>query len=269
LWRAASECLQVFGGMGYMKDYPFERVLRDSSLCLIDVAPNYLLKMQIALTGLNFASKTLPEETRNMKSLLSPTKRLMWRHHSSDGRTMTQQPWKRSTYSPALTHKNICDELQSNIHPCMTDCARVVDFCVEKFRARLLALVAGMGNTLTEDELKLERIADACTKVFMMCAVLTRCNESVFSSSERETEREIETATVYINKCYEEVSEILFKLHPRFAMVREDYSDEQRKVSERVLRDREYIFSHPLQLAHKYVEHPKYLQALEKVLKLE
>ena len=204
-----------------------------------------------------------------MKSLLSPVKKLMRRHHSSDARNMMLQPWKRSNYSPALTHKNICDQLHSNIHPSMTDCARVVDFCVEKFRARLLALVAGLGNTLIEDELKLEGIAEACTKVFMMCAVLSRCNESVLSSSQREAVREIETATVYINKTYEEVSDVFFKLHPRLSMLREDYGAEQRKVSERILRDREYIFSHPLQLAHKYVEHPKYLRALENVLKLE
>ena len=41
LWRAASECLQVFGGLGYMKDYPYERVLRDSSLCLVDVVRKF------------------------------------------------------------------------------------------------------------------------------------------------------------------------------------------------------------------------------------
>jgi len=32
VWNATSECLQVYGGLGYMKDYPYELYLRDSRI---------------------------------------------------------------------------------------------------------------------------------------------------------------------------------------------------------------------------------------------
>lgn len=34
-WQCVSEALQILGGSGYMKDYPYERILRDSRILLI------------------------------------------------------------------------------------------------------------------------------------------------------------------------------------------------------------------------------------------
>lgn len=34
-WQCVSEALQILGGSGYMKDYPYERFLRDSRILLI------------------------------------------------------------------------------------------------------------------------------------------------------------------------------------------------------------------------------------------
>jgi len=48
----ASECLQVFGGMGYMKDYPMERILRDVRILSIFEGTNEILRLFIALMGM-------------------------------------------------------------------------------------------------------------------------------------------------------------------------------------------------------------------------
>ena len=34
-WTCVSECLQILGGLGYMKEYPYERYLRDARILLI------------------------------------------------------------------------------------------------------------------------------------------------------------------------------------------------------------------------------------------
>jgi len=31
-WLIVSDCLQILGGLGYMKDYPYERYLRDARI---------------------------------------------------------------------------------------------------------------------------------------------------------------------------------------------------------------------------------------------
>ncbi|XP_021339548.1 acyl-CoA dehydrogenase family member 9, mitochondrial-like, partial [Mizuhopecten yessoensis] len=34
-WVCVNECLQILGGLGYMKDYPYERYLRDGRILMI------------------------------------------------------------------------------------------------------------------------------------------------------------------------------------------------------------------------------------------
>lgn len=42
-WACVSEALQILGGLGYMKDYPYERYLRDCRILLIfEVSMNIL-----------------------------------------------------------------------------------------------------------------------------------------------------------------------------------------------------------------------------------
>ncbi|XP_043563918.1 complex I assembly factor ACAD9, mitochondrial isoform X3 [Chiloscyllium plagiosum] len=66
-WICISEALQILGGLGYMKDYPYERMLRDSRILLIFEGTNEILRMYVALTGLQHAGKVLTEKIKAMK----------------------------------------------------------------------------------------------------------------------------------------------------------------------------------------------------------
>ncbi len=52
LWRVVNEALQIAAGMGYMKEYPYERLLRDARINLIFEGTNEILRCYIALTGM-------------------------------------------------------------------------------------------------------------------------------------------------------------------------------------------------------------------------
>ncbi|XP_058423951.1 complex I assembly factor ACAD9, mitochondrial-like [Diceros bicornis minor] len=54
-WQCVSEALQIFRGSGYMRGYPFECILRDTRILLIFEGTNEILRMYIALTGLQHA----------------------------------------------------------------------------------------------------------------------------------------------------------------------------------------------------------------------
>jgi len=69
LWQTVNDCLQIAGGNGFMKEYPFERYLRDTRINLIFEGANEILRMMIAVTGLQRPSvvlkkyiKELPED---------------------------------------------------------------------------------------------------------------------------------------------------------------------------------------------------------------
>jgi acyl-CoA dehydrogenase family member 9 len=51
-FKGVNECIQVMGGLGFMKDYPYERLMRDSRILPIIEGTNEILRMLIALTGI-------------------------------------------------------------------------------------------------------------------------------------------------------------------------------------------------------------------------
>jgi len=46
--RVADEAIQIFGGYGYMKDYPVEKLLRDAKLAQIYEGANEIQRIVIA-----------------------------------------------------------------------------------------------------------------------------------------------------------------------------------------------------------------------------
>ncbi len=46
--RTTVECLQIFGGYGYMKDYPMEKLMRDAKLLQIYEGTNEIQRLIIS-----------------------------------------------------------------------------------------------------------------------------------------------------------------------------------------------------------------------------
>jgi len=52
LWSIANDALQVTGGTGFMREYPYERILRDARINLIFEGTNQVLRMMLGFQGL-------------------------------------------------------------------------------------------------------------------------------------------------------------------------------------------------------------------------
>merc|ERR1712109_330017 len=52
---ASDEAIQVLGGLGYMKDYGLEKVMRDLRIFRIFEGTNDILRLFVALTGIQYA----------------------------------------------------------------------------------------------------------------------------------------------------------------------------------------------------------------------
>jgi acyl-CoA dehydrogenase family protein 9 len=61
VWRAADEMVQLAGGRGYVKPYPYERILRDSRINRIFEGANEVLRLFIALNGVQAPAEALKE----------------------------------------------------------------------------------------------------------------------------------------------------------------------------------------------------------------
>jgi len=61
VWRAADDMVQLAGGRGYVKPYPYERILRDSRINRIFEGANEVLRLFIALNGIQAPAEALKE----------------------------------------------------------------------------------------------------------------------------------------------------------------------------------------------------------------
>jgi acyl-CoA dehydrogenase family protein 9 len=61
IWRATDEMVQVAGGRGYVKPYPYERMLRDARINRIFEGANDVLRVFVALNGVEGPAERLRE----------------------------------------------------------------------------------------------------------------------------------------------------------------------------------------------------------------
>ncbi len=71
LWRTADQALQIAGGNGYMREYPYERIVRDCRINRIFEGTNEILRLLIALTAMNDVASQLRELASTMKGIFN------------------------------------------------------------------------------------------------------------------------------------------------------------------------------------------------------
>lgn len=70
VWRATDEMVQVAGGRGFVKPYPYERMLRDARINRIFEGTNEILRLFIALNGIEEPAAYLSEVASALRSPL-------------------------------------------------------------------------------------------------------------------------------------------------------------------------------------------------------
>jgi alkylation response protein AidB-like acyl-CoA dehydrogenase len=71
LSRTADEALQIAGGNGFMREYPYERIVRDCRINRIFEGTNEILRLFIALTAMDDVASQLRELASTMKGVFS------------------------------------------------------------------------------------------------------------------------------------------------------------------------------------------------------
>jgi len=186
LWRTADEALQVAGGNGFMREFPYERVVRDSRINRIFEGTNEILRLFIALTALNRVGLQLRELAQGVKGLLAePVKGFG---------LLSDYALKQATI-----HTGLVGEKRgfTRLHPALAELGEGV-----ASQAREVAWAADRelrrhGKGIIEQQPTLRRIADALTDLFVTSAVLARVSRSLEQAGEAAAARELEIARVF------------------------------------------------------------------------
>jgi len=144
LWRIADQSLQLAGGVGYMSEYPYERMLRDARINRIFEGANGVLRLLIALKGLKGPGEELKAIAK--KPLLALPR-------------LTARAWRRMRVRAPQTdlHRAAAQQLASAV--CAL--AHGADSALRRH-----------GKKIFEAQADLERLANMAIECSAMAAVL-------------------------------------------------------------------------------------------------
>jgi alkylation response protein AidB-like acyl-CoA dehydrogenase len=160
--RCAHEALQIAAGNGFMREFPYEQIVRDSRILSIFEGTNEILRLFIALSGLKDAGKNLAE----LKNALDD----IFNNPIKGFGVLSGYAGQRFTQATGVGR----DRIASAVPPQLA-AARAV---YEKYALELAKasdyLLRKYGKGIVERQYELKRVADIAIDLFVGLATLSR-----------------------------------------------------------------------------------------------
>lgn len=163
-WLVTDECIQVMGGMGFMKDAGVERVLRDLRIFRIFEGTNDILRLFVALNGFQNAGNQLKSLQKALKNPLGNAGILVGE--------ITKRAKRSAGLGSGLT-------LQGTVHPELSHSGELTVKAIEQFGAVIEELLLKHGKKIIDEQFVLMRVADCAIDLYAMIVVLSRASRSL------------------------------------------------------------------------------------------
>jgi acyl-CoA dehydrogenase family protein 9 len=156
LWYQANRALQLKGGAGYMRDQPYEKVLRDIRIFPIFEGANDVLRAFIALTGM----KPLSERLAGLASI-----------NFSDP---IHSLGVLAEYVGGRIQREVRPDRLTKAHPELSERANAVSEQVKELRDVCESLLRSERKNVMERQFQQKRLADTAADIYAQIAVLSR-----------------------------------------------------------------------------------------------
>lgn len=163
-WFVVDEAIQIHGGMGFMRAPGLERILRDTRIFRIFEGTNDILRLFVALTGLQHAGSHLKELQNAMKN---PTANLGLIF--DEGAKRVKRVVGLSSPPPLAQH----------IHSDLADSANLIAKSIDVFSHSVEDILIKYGKNIVNEQFLLNRIANSAIEIYAMVTVLSRCSRSL------------------------------------------------------------------------------------------
>ena len=175
IWRAADELVQVAGGRGFVKPYPYERLLRDSRINRIFEGTNEVLRLFIALNGIQGPAEHLKEIGSALREPL--------RHLG------LLSGYAASRLRSAL---RTGPGLDIELHDALKAHAEYVEKHVIDLEAAADRLIRRHGKDIINKQMELERLADMAIELFVATCMISRTQSLIDERGAESCGKEIE-----------------------------------------------------------------------------
>lgn len=167
LQRVTAEAMNIAAGAGYMRDYPYERALRDGRLALLMGGTNEVLRCYIALNGMQGPGENLAKLADAIKHPL--------RGYGVVVDTLLQEVRSAAYGGPALTlhHGRLKKE------------AVAIEDSVEALQKGVAGALRRHGRQISEMQYVQGRVADVVIDLYAMIACVSRCTAALHAHDAR------------------------------------------------------------------------------------
>ncbi|XP_003466231.1 very long-chain specific acyl-CoA dehydrogenase, mitochondrial isoform X1 [Cavia porcellus] len=163
-WKVTDECIQIMGGMGFMKEPGVERVLRDIRIFRIFEGTNDILRLFVALQGCTNKGKELSELGTALKNPLGNAGLLL----TQAGKQLRRQVGLSSGLS-----------LGEVVHPELSRSGKLAVTALEQFASVVEAKLIKHKKGIVNEQFLLQRLADGAIDLYTMVVVLSRASRSL------------------------------------------------------------------------------------------
>jgi acyl-CoA dehydrogenase family protein 9 len=187
LWEVMDENLQIWAGLGYMKEYPYERWLRDSRINRIFEGTNEILRAFVALTGMQGPGQELAGLADAIKYPLKGIGLV-------------------SDFAIRKVKQNVLGESMTKPHPALKKMAGMLEEYSVEFSTQVEVLLRRHGKSIAEKQFAQKRIADIAINLYAMACVLSRVTNSIEKAgSPEKAQLELAMAEAFFNRANREI----------------------------------------------------------------
>ncbi len=189
LWRTADEALQIAAGNGYMMEYPYQRILRDSRINRIFEGTNEVLRLFIALSAMGGVGAQLKELQASLQGVFNdPIKGFG---------VLSEYALKRGKLAARIRGEEgslsgVAAELKRE--------AEIFETGVQNLAGAVDRVLRKHGKGIIGKQLASKRLADIMIDLFALVAVLSRVTRSVQEKGATDAARELEIARVFAHQ---------------------------------------------------------------------
>ena len=159
-FRASNEAMQIAGGIGYSKEYPYEQSVRDSRINLIFEGTNEILRALIALSGLQQPGEQLKQVGKAFKDPLRSIGAI-------------------SSYISGRVKKQLGKPTFTKVHPALAEESEMVAEAIQELSAAVEKALIEHGKEIIERQFHQERMANAAIDIYLATATLSRCTWAI------------------------------------------------------------------------------------------
>ncbi len=162
MYRTAYEAMQIAAGSGYMKELPYERILRDSRILTIFEGTSEILRLFIALSGLKTPASVLQE----LKSATGD----IFDHPIKGFGLLSSYAGRKITQLTTLGQDRIVDAVPASLR----DDALIFEKYTLELARLSDVLLRRHGKAITDMQYSQQRVAEVAIDLFVGLAVLSR-----------------------------------------------------------------------------------------------